>query len=84
MRKLLACGSCAPSSSSPVHTLSAHRYYGEADVTNRNVGDSWCAMARIALFDARARKVVGGRAARAVVDASLRTLQQDLLRGRFT
>ena len=56
-------------------------YYGERDVTHGNIGDSWCAMARIALFDARARKVVGGRAARAAVDASLRTLQRDLLRG---
>ena len=34
-------------------------YYGPSDTTHGNVGDSWCSMARIAWFDAHARKRLG-------------------------
>ena len=54
-------------------------WYGPNDTTHGNVGDSWCSMARIALFDARARKRVCGAAAVAAVDASLAKLIEDLL-----
>jgi len=34
-------------------------YYGNDDVTSGNVGDSWCAMGRIAWFDALSRRRYG-------------------------
>ena len=49
----------------------SEKYYGKHDTTHGNVGDSWCSMGRIALFDARARKLVGGAAALAAFDASV-------------
>ena len=57
-------------------------WYGKNDTTHGNVGDSWCSMGRIALFDARARKRMGGQAAVASVDAMLTKLEHDLLRGK--
>ena len=40
-------------------TFVSERYYGENDVTDGNTGDSWCAMGRIAWFDALARRAAG-------------------------
>ena len=40
-------------------TFVSERYYGPADTTNGNIGDSWCAMGRIAWFDALTRKRLG-------------------------
>lgn len=37
----------------------SEKYYGPEDTTGGNIGDSWCAMARIAWFDARGRKRFG-------------------------
>jgi hypothetical protein len=37
-------------------TFVAEDYYGPDDTTNGNIGDSWCAMARIAWFEALSRQ----------------------------
>ena len=34
-------------------------YYGPNDTTSGNIGDSWCSMGRIGLFDALGRKRFG-------------------------
>jgi hypothetical protein len=73
-------GRCSAASGGGPQFVS-ERFYGKDDTTHGNVGDSWCAMGRIALFDARARRRVGGRDAVAAVNASLDKLEHDLLRG---
>ena len=40
-------------------TFVSERYYGPQDTTGGNVGDSWCAMGRIAWFDALSRRRYG-------------------------
>ena len=55
-------------------------YYGKKDTTSGNTGDSWCSMGRIAWFDAHARKLLGSTDALAAFDASLKHLQDDLIR----
>ena len=55
-------------------------YYGPKDTTSGNVGDSWCAMGRIAWFDSHARKYVGTSAAlTAFNDYTLAPLVRDLI-----
>jgi hypothetical protein len=55
-------------------------YYGEQDTTHGNVGDSWCSMGRIALFDGHARKYVGDEQALSTFDNHiLGPLQNDLI-----
>lgn len=44
-------------------TYVSERYYGKADTTDGNTGDSACAMGRIAWFDALARRRLGDDAA---------------------
>lgn len=43
-------------------TFVSEKYYGPQDCFKQNVGDSWCSMARIALFDSYARRVTGDQA----------------------
>ena len=52
-------------------------YYGKQDTTHGNVGDSWCSMGRIALYDAHARKRYGDQAS--FDDHTLAPLQRDLI-----
>jgi len=47
-----------------------------------NVGDSWCSMARIALFDARARRRLGAGAGVAALNTTLAQLVHEMLRGK--
>ncbi len=54
-------------------------YYDKANCVGGNIGDSATAMGRIALFDAHARKRVGGDAQQQAFDAQLATLQRDLI-----
>lgn len=56
-------------------------FYGTDDTVGGNLGDSWCSMGRIALFDARGRKRVGDAAALSAFNASVALLSHDLLRG---
>ena len=44
---------------SSTQTFVSERYYGKNDTTGGNTGDSWCAMARIAWYNALARKRFG-------------------------
>lgn len=57
----------------------SEKWYGKQDTTHGNVGDSWCAMGRIAWFDAHARKLMGRAADRAAFDAQLGLLSRDLI-----
>jgi hypothetical protein len=54
-------GQCSAASGGGAQFVS-ERYYGEADTTDGNIGDSWCSMARIGWFDARGRKRFGSAA----------------------
>lgn len=57
----------------------SERYYGPGDTTHGNIGDSACAMGRIAYFDSHARKVVGGPTSLAIFNnATMAPLQRDL------
>ena len=47
-------GQCRPSA-----TFVSERWYGPKDTTHGNIGDSWCAMGRIAWFDGLARRRYG-------------------------
>jgi len=56
-------------------------WYGPDDTTSGNTGDSWCSMARIALFDARARQRLGATPAGvAALNTTLDLLEHELLR----
>jgi hypothetical protein len=58
----------------------SEKYYGKADTTSGNTGDSNCSMARIAWFDAHARKRIGTRAALDMFDSKLLApIQRDLV-----
>ena len=58
-------------------------WYGPDDTTSGNTGDSWCSMARIALFDARARQRLGATPAGvAALNTTLDLLEHELLRGK--
>eukprot|EP00048_Salpingoeca_helianthica_P022441 m.18288 g.18288 ORF g.18288 m.18288 type:complete len:773 (-) comp7326_c0_seq2:38-2356(-) len=58
-------------------TFVSELYYGPKDCFNGNVGDSWCSMARIGLFDAYARRRVGDQAT--FDDVILNPLRGDVL-----
>jgi hypothetical protein len=55
-------------------------YYGKQDTTSGNIGDSACAMGRIAWFDSHARKYVGGDESLAKFNSTLVPLQRDLVK----
>ena len=82
MEKVLArvdSGRCSSHSGAGPQFVS-ERWYGPADTTHGNVGDSWTSMGRIAWFDAHARKQVGNDAAlKAFDESTLGPLQKDLL-----
>lgn len=69
-------GRCSHASGAGPQFVS-ERWYGPADTTGGNTGDSWCSMGRIAWFDAHARKLQNDQAS---FDSSLALIQGDLLR----
>jgi len=58
-------------------TFVSETWYGPNDTTDGNTGDSWCAMGRVAWFDANARKLYGDAAG--FESHLLKPLQRELL-----
>jgi hypothetical protein len=58
IQKRVDSGHCSAASGGGGQFVS-EKYYGPEDTTGGNIGDSWCAMARIGWFDARGRKRFG-------------------------
>lgn len=58
IQKRVDAGQCSAASGAGPQFVS-EVYYGPDDTTSGNVGDSWCSMGRIGLFDALGRKRFG-------------------------
>lgn len=58
IQKRVDAGQCAAANGAGPQFVS-EVYYGPDDTTSGNIGDSWCSMGRIGLFDAMGRKRFG-------------------------
>jgi hypothetical protein len=79
IQKRIDAGQCAAANGAGPQFVS-EVYYGPDDTTNGNVGDSWCSMARIGMFDAIGRKRFGSDADLTYVnDVVIAPVQRDVI-----
>ena len=76
--KRIDSGACSCASGGGPQWVS-ERYYGPKDTTGGNIGDSRCAMGRIAWFDAHARKRLNTEDSLTAFNRALDVLQNDLV-----